>query len=86
MSTKSMSIDNNNKESIDKDKEKAKSYTDKIINKKHNSIFATVFCIQSKTYVYGYSSLNFFQFPILFFGYNISRIHSLFLLYCNYGQ
>src|SRR5688500_819701 len=36
MSTKSMSIDNNNKESIDKDKEKAKSYTDKIINKISN--------------------------------------------------
>ena len=34
MSTKSMSIDNNNKESIDKDK--AKSFTDKIVNKISN--------------------------------------------------
>ena len=33
MSTKSMSIENNNKESIDKYKEKAKSFTDKIVNK-----------------------------------------------------
>jgi hypothetical protein len=32
MSTKSTLIDNNNKESIDKDKEKAKSFTDKIVN------------------------------------------------------
>ena len=33
MSTKSMSIKNDNKESIDKYKEKAKSFTDKIVNK-----------------------------------------------------
>ena len=33
MSTKSMSIENNNKESVDKYKEKAKSFTDKIVNK-----------------------------------------------------
>ena len=33
MSTKSMSIENDNKESIDKYKEKAKSFTDKIVNK-----------------------------------------------------
>ena len=33
VSTKSMSIENNNKESIDKYKEKAKSFTDKIVNK-----------------------------------------------------
>ena len=31
--TKSLSIENNNKESIDKYKEKAKSFTDKIVNK-----------------------------------------------------
>jgi carbon starvation protein CstA len=31
--TKSISIENNNKESIDKYKEKAKSFTDKIVNK-----------------------------------------------------
>ena len=33
VSTKSISIENNNKESIDKYKEKAKSFTDKIVNK-----------------------------------------------------
>jgi hypothetical protein len=33
MSTKSVSIENNNKESVDKYKEKAKSFTDKIVNK-----------------------------------------------------
>ena len=33
MSTKSMSIENNNKESVDRYKEKAKSFTDKIVNK-----------------------------------------------------
>ena len=33
MSTKSMSIENNNKESVDKYKEKPKSFTDKIVNK-----------------------------------------------------
>ena len=32
-STKSISIEDNNKESIDKYKEKAKSFTDKIVNK-----------------------------------------------------
>ena len=36
MSTKSMSIENNNKESIDRYKEKAKSFTDKIVNKISN--------------------------------------------------
>ncbi len=37
MSTKSMSIENNNKESsVDKYKEKAKSFTDKIVNKISN--------------------------------------------------
>ena len=37
VSTKSMSIDNNNKESsVDKYKEKAKSFTDKIVNKISN--------------------------------------------------
>lgn len=33
MSTKSVSIENNNKESVDKYKEKAKSVTDKIVDK-----------------------------------------------------
>ncbi|MGZ5470963.1 MAG: hypothetical protein ACXWE0_04765 [Nitrososphaeraceae archaeon] len=33
MSTKSTLIEDNNKESVDKDKEKAKSFTDKIVNK-----------------------------------------------------
>jgi len=33
MSTKSLSIENNNKESVDKYKEKAQSFTDKIVNK-----------------------------------------------------
>jgi hypothetical protein len=33
MSTKSMSIENNNKESVDRYKEKAKSFTDKVVNK-----------------------------------------------------
>lgn len=33
VSTKSMSIENTNKESVDKDKEKAKSFTNKIVNK-----------------------------------------------------
>jgi hypothetical protein len=33
MSTKSVSIENNNKESVDKYKEKDKSFTDKIVNK-----------------------------------------------------
>ncbi len=33
MSTKSVSIENNNKESVDKYKEKAKSTTDKIVDK-----------------------------------------------------
>ena len=33
VSTKSISIENNNKESIDKYKEKTKSFTDKIVNK-----------------------------------------------------
>ena len=33
VSTKSISIENNNKESIDKYKEKAKSFADKIVNK-----------------------------------------------------
>jgi hypothetical protein len=33
MSTKSISIENNNKESVDRYKEKAKSFTDKIVNK-----------------------------------------------------
>ncbi len=37
MSTKSMSIENNNKESsVDKDKEKTKSFTNKIVNKISN--------------------------------------------------
>ncbi len=37
MSTKSMSVENNNKESsVDKDKEKAKSFTGKIVNKISN--------------------------------------------------
>ena len=36
VSTKSISIENNNKESIDKYKEKAKSFTDKIVNKISN--------------------------------------------------
>ncbi len=37
VSTKSMSVDNNNKESsVDKYKEKAKSFTDKIVNKISN--------------------------------------------------
>ena len=33
MSTKSLSIENNNKESVDKYKEKTRSFTDKIVNK-----------------------------------------------------
>ena len=33
MSTKSTLIEDNNKESVNKDKEKAKSFTDKIVNK-----------------------------------------------------
>ena len=33
MSTESLSIENNNKESVDKDKEKTQSFTDKIVNK-----------------------------------------------------
>ncbi len=33
MSTKSLSIENNNKESVDKYKEKTQSFTDKIVNK-----------------------------------------------------
>jgi hypothetical protein len=33
VSTKSISIENNNKESVDRYKEKAKSFTDKIVNK-----------------------------------------------------
>jgi hypothetical protein len=33
MSTKSLSIENNNKESVDKYKEKAQSFTDKMVNK-----------------------------------------------------
>ena len=33
VSSKSMSIDDNNKDSVDKYKEKAKSFTDKIVNK-----------------------------------------------------
>src|SRR5215207_237140 len=33
MSTESLSIENNNKESVGKDKEKTQSFTDKIVNK-----------------------------------------------------